>query len=170
MGPDFGDDELEEGIHNLGAQQHQHPCGRGSSQEWLPLIMFPGVLQLPPSRPQETPRPAGRFAQAPFKLVLLPWVPECEIVCPLRVMEKEMATHSSILAWRIPWTEKPGGLVRGVAKSQSRLSNCHITFKGCLYFPQSCGTPETKPLWPSKSNALQTHLPSAGTPVRTSAM
>ena len=23
---------------------------------------------------------------------------------------KEMATHSSILAWRIPWTEKPGGL------------------------------------------------------------
>ena len=25
-------------------------------------------------------------------------------------MQKEMVTHSSILAWRIPWTEKPGGL------------------------------------------------------------
>ena len=25
-------------------------------------------------------------------------------------LEKEMATHSSTLAWRIPWTEKPGGL------------------------------------------------------------
>ena len=25
-------------------------------------------------------------------------------------LEKEMATHSSILAWRIPWTEQPGGL------------------------------------------------------------
>ena len=25
-------------------------------------------------------------------------------------LEKEMVTHSSILAWRIPWTEKPGGL------------------------------------------------------------
>ena len=25
-------------------------------------------------------------------------------------MEKEMSTHSSILAWEIPWTEKPGGL------------------------------------------------------------
>ena len=25
-------------------------------------------------------------------------------------LEKEMAVHSSILAWRIPWTEKPGGL------------------------------------------------------------
>ena len=26
------------------------------------------------------------------------------------LLEKEMATHSSILAWKIPWTEKPGGL------------------------------------------------------------
>ena len=25
-------------------------------------------------------------------------------------LEKEMATHSSILAWKIPWTEEPGGL------------------------------------------------------------
>ena len=28
-------------------------------------------------------------------------------------LEKEMATHSSILAWRIPWTEEPGGLQSG---------------------------------------------------------
>ena len=27
-----------------------------------------------------------------------------------RSLEKEMATHSSILAWRIPWTEESGGL------------------------------------------------------------
>jgi len=27
-----------------------------------------------------------------------------------RFLEKEMATHSSILAWRIPWIEKPAGL------------------------------------------------------------
>ena len=25
-------------------------------------------------------------------------------------MKKEMATHSSVLAWKIPWTEEPGGL------------------------------------------------------------
>ena len=25
-------------------------------------------------------------------------------------LEKEMATHSNILSWRIPWTEEPGGL------------------------------------------------------------
>ena len=35
---------------------------------------------------------------------------------------EEMAIHSSILAWKIPWTEEPGGLtVRGVTKSQTRL-------------------------------------------------
>ena len=26
------------------------------------------------------------------------------------LLERKMATHSSILAWRIPWTDKPGGL------------------------------------------------------------
>ena len=37
-------------------------------------------------------------------------------------LEKGMATHSSILAWRTPWTEEPGGLlVHGVAESQTRL-------------------------------------------------
>ena len=29
----------------------------------------------------------------------------------LYIREKEMAAHSSILAWRIPWTEEPGGLL-----------------------------------------------------------
>ena len=34
-------------------------------------------------------------------------------------LEKEMATHSSILAWEIPWTEEPGGLHSiGLQKSQ----------------------------------------------------
>ena len=26
-------------------------------------------------------------------------------------LEEEMATHSSVLAWRMPWTEEPGGLL-----------------------------------------------------------
>ena len=34
-------------------------------------------------------------------------------------LEKEMATHSSILAWRIPWTEEPGGL-----KTKTVLEHC----------------------------------------------
>ena len=39
-------------------------------------------------------------------------------------LEKEMATHSSILAWRISWTEEPGGLQSGVAKSQTFSQKC----------------------------------------------
>ena len=51
----------------------------------------------------------------------LPAIQETQVQClgwedPL---EKEMATHSSILAWRIPRTEKPGR----VAKSWTRLSD-----------------------------------------------
>ena len=32
-------------------------------------------------------------------------------------LEKEMATHSSIVAWKISWTDEPGGLVSGIAES-----------------------------------------------------
>ena len=39
--------------------------------------------------------------------VLSPWVQALSLEDPL---EKEMATHFSILAWEIPWAEKPGGL------------------------------------------------------------
>ena len=39
-------------------------------------------------------------------------------------LEKEMAIHSSILAWEIPWTEDPGGLQSmGSQKSQTQLSD-----------------------------------------------
>ena len=37
-------------------------------------------------------------------------------------LEKEMAVHSSTIAWKIPWTEEPGRL-HGIAKSQTQLSN-----------------------------------------------
>ena len=54
--------------------------------------------------------------------------------------KKGIATHSSILAWRVPWTEEPGVLVHGVAKSQTRLSDTH-----CLMDRLVCGT-EQAPL------------------------
>ena len=40
-------------------------------------------------------------------------------------LEKGMATHSNILAWRIPWTQEPGRLhtVHGITKSQTQLSD-----------------------------------------------
>ena len=37
------------------------------------------------------------------------------------LLEKEMATHSSILAWKIPWMEEPGwATVHGIAKSRTQ--------------------------------------------------
>ena len=38
-------------------------------------------------------------------------------------LEEGVATHSSILAWRIPWTEEPGGLQSLGSQSLKRLSN-----------------------------------------------
>ena len=50
-----------------------------------------------------------------------PWVRSLGREDPL---EKEMATHSSILAWRIPWTEEPGGL----QSTGSQRVRCDFTF------------------------------------------
>ena len=38
-------------------------------------------------------------------------------------LEKGIATHSSILAWRIPWTEEPGGLQSLGSQSWTQLSD-----------------------------------------------
>ena len=60
------------------------------------------------------------------------------------LLEKGTATHSSILAWRIPWTDEPGGLQ---SKSLTWLSDFYFHFSGsyqvshlwvgtwCLHFP-----------------------------------
>ena len=57
--------------------------------------------------------------------------------------EKEMATHSSTLAWKILWTEEPGRLQSMGSQSRTRLSNFTFTF-----FP-----PSTVDLWPFLSAA-----------------
>ena len=44
------------------------------------------------------------------------------------LLEKEMATHSSILAWRIPWTGEPGGLQS--MGSQESVSTEHARHLG----------------------------------------
>ena len=45
----------------------------------------------------------------------------------INISEKAMAPHSSALAWKIPWTEEPGG-VYGVAQSPTRLNDFTFTF------------------------------------------
>ena len=48
-------------------------------------------------------------------------------------IEKEMATHSSILAWKIPWTEQPGGLqstkLQDTAKQLTLSDSCQSNDK-----------------------------------------
>ena len=43
------------------------------------------------------------------------------------LLEKEMATHSSILAWKIPWTKEPGRLQSMESQSWTSLSNFTLT-------------------------------------------
>ena len=57
-------------------------------------------------------------------------------------LEKEMATHSSILAWKIPWTEDPGRLQSKGSQSRTRLSDFTFTFHWSgLPFPSSGDLP-----------------------------
>ena len=44
-------------------------------------------------------------------------------------LEKEMAKHFRILAWRIPWTEEPGGLYSMESDMTERLIHTHIKFE-----------------------------------------
>ena len=44
-------------------------------------------------------------------------------------LEKEMATHSDILAWRIPWTEEPGGL-QSVGSQELDTNEYYLSFFG----------------------------------------
>ena len=53
-------------------------------------------------------------------------------------LEKEMATRSSILAWRIPWTEKPGG---PWSTGLQRESDATEVTKHTLYSREGDGTP-----------------------------
>ena len=68
-------------------------------------------------------------------------------------LEKEMATHSSTLDWKIPWTEEPGGLPSWSNKESDTIERLHFPSVGCtrsqlqlmgsLIF--SCGIPDPVP-------------------------
>ena len=59
-------------------------------------------------------------------------------------LEKEMAAHCSILAWRMPWTEEPGGLQSaGLQRvGHDLVTSPHLT-KGIIGFPHSSVGKET---------------------------
>ena len=75
-------------------------------------------------------------------------------------LEKEVATHSSILAWRIPWTEEPGGL-QSMGSQRIRHNWANNTFtkqegvcSACFCWEKThlpkvkVSTTETSPQWP----------------------
>ena len=45
-------------------------------------------------------------------------------------LEENMVTYSSILAWEMPWAEKPSGLIHEAAKSQTRLKQ--LSMHACM--------------------------------------
>ena len=51
----------------------------------------------------------------------------CLLLLP-DLSEKAMAPHSSTLAWKIPWTEEPGGLQSMMSLSQTQLNDFTFTF------------------------------------------
>ena len=93
----------------------------GKGAPWTPPgtpLMFPLVQLAPPEGGGDVNGGAGvgQAAEAGAKeeASATPWGRRAGVL-GLRLMickdlEKEMATHSSILAWRIPWTEEPGRL------------------------------------------------------------
>ena len=73
--------------------------------------------------------------KSPFVREITLWLGGKESTCNCREdpLEKEMATHSSILAWEIPWTEGPGGpQSMGITK---KLSNNFTAILGRGYGP-----------------------------------
>ena len=74
-----------------------------STQAWVP------VTQLFPNRAssQYTKDFPGAQMVKPLPTMQETWV---QSLCKEDPLEKEMATHSSTLAWKIPWTEEPGKL------------------------------------------------------------
>ena len=58
--------------------------------------------------------------------------------------EKGMATHSNILAWRIPWTEEPGGVQsqgRKESDATERLTLSLFSLFQCVYVNPNCPLP-----------------------------
>ena len=105
---------------------HQAPLSMEFSQweYWSGLIFpAPGDFLDPGIEPMSpvSPALAGGFCSLkqskPFR------------GCLFLILEKEMATHSSILAWRIPWTEELGGLQStGRKESDTTPLSLHFTF------------------------------------------
>ena len=89
--------------------------------------------------PRTVPGPQWRLhAKHPLSSLLL--------LC-IDVAEEGMATHSSILAWRIPWTEKPGGLQSIVTESDTTEVTTPTPAPPAKVTQSGCCLPWGQTLW-----------------------
>ena len=96
------------------------------SRGWSGGLVFPSVSEF--STVYCDPHKGGFPGGSPVKhlpTMQETWVPSLGQKDPL---EKEMATHSSILAWRIPWTEELGGLQSTGRKELDTTERIHFHF------------------------------------------
>ena len=77
------------------------------------------------------------------------------------LLEKEMATHSSILAWKIPWTEKPGRLqpvgLQRVRHDWATYDLRLIALVSTKHQESAIGLPMSPPRWTSLSPPSPAH-------------
>ena len=62
-----------------------------------------------------------------FNCVHVPW--------HFHALEKEMAAHSIVLAWRIPWTGEPGGLPNNFQDTRKHNGGFYIKIDNVRVFP-----------------------------------
>ena len=112
--------------------------GKLDSEEWCDLTrvseLVPGFSLIPKIK-AKLPMLSDQISRSVVSDSLRPHEsqharPPSPSPTPQCCMEKEMATHSSTLAWKIPWTEKP--TAHGVAKSRTRLSDFTFTFTNAV--------------------------------------
>ena len=79
------------------------------------------------------------------------WETWVRFLCREDLLEKRMATHSSTLAWRIPWTEEPGGLQSMGSQRvwHDWATNTFTSLSFSRLFPQGSSTLPVNPVLPS---------------------
>ena len=97
------------------------------------LVPLPATVLHPPE--SRGKKPQGHLTRGGLIRKHLPamWETWVRSLGQEDALEKEMATHSSILAWRIPWTEEPGGLQSTGCKESDMTER--LQYQGCILSP-----------------------------------